>query len=141
MSKTPGRKPESSPFRKGQLSSDAKIITTLLKKQPQTKEEICEKTKISDRTFYRIISFLQEQQIIKCADRMYALWDFDTLETRIEDALSKLLRENPIVHPDSVVDEIGKPWPEIEALTYKIAKKLELAITTTDGQTIFLKMD
>ena len=139
MIKTPGRKPEDSPFKKRQLSSDAKIIITLIKKQPQTKEEICEKTKISDRTFYRIISILEEQQIIKRVDRMYALWNFDFLEKTIEDALSKLLRKNPVVYPIFVVNEVGKLWPEIEAVTYKIANKLGLTITTMNGETVFLK--
>jgi DNA invertase Pin-like site-specific DNA recombinase len=65
MIKTPGRKPQSrvpSSSRKNQLSSDAKIIIPLIKEQPQTKEEICKETKISDRTFYRIISLLEEQK-------------------------------------------------------------------------------
>ena len=142
MIKTPGRKPQSlnpSSSRKRQLSSDAKIIATLSKKQPQTKEEICEKTKISDRTFYRIISLLEEQQIIKRVDRMYALWNFDFLEKTIEDALSKLLRENPVVYPIFVVNEVGKPWPEIQDATYKVVKKLGLTITPMNGETVFLK--
>ena len=45
MEKTPGRPIESSFNRKTQLSSDAKIIAALIKLQPQTKEEICEKQK------------------------------------------------------------------------------------------------
>lgn len=139
MSKRPGRNSESSPFRKRQLSSDAKIIITLLKKQPQTKKEICENTKISDPTFYRIISLLQEQQIIKCIDHLYSLWNFDFLEKRVEDALSKLLRENPVVYSGDVVNEVGKPWPQIEGVTYEIVKKLGLTITMIDDKTVFLK--
>lgn len=142
MIKTPGRKPQSlnpSSSRKNQLSSDAKIIITLIKKQPQTKEEICKETKISDRTLHRIISLLEAQQIIKCKDHNYALWYFDPLEERIEAAFSELLLENPIVYSVHIVSAIGKPWHEIEAVTYKVAEELGLTITTMDGETVFLK--
>jgi hypothetical protein len=91
------------------------------------------------KTFYRIASFLEEKDIIKRIDGLYALWNFDFLEKTIEDALSKLLRENLVVYPIFVVNEIGKPWPEIEAVTYKIANKLGLTITEIDGQKVFLK--
>ena len=136
---TPGRKPEHSSFRKNKLSSDAIIIIALIKKQPQTKEEICQKALVGIKTFYRIASFLEEKDIIKRIDGLYALWNFDFLEKTIEDALSKLLRENLVVYPIFVVNEIGKPWPEIEAVTYKIANKLGLTITEIDGQKVFLK--
>jgi len=139
MEKTPGRPTESSPFRKTQLSSDAKIIAALIKLQPQTKEELCEKTKISERTFYRIMAVLEKQQVIKCQDRLYSLWDFDFLEKKIEDAFFKFLNENKIIYPDYIVDEVGKPWSEIQAQTYKIAKKLELTITKAGNDTIFIK--
>jgi hypothetical protein len=141
MIKTPGRKPQSpnpSSSRKNQLSSDAKIIITLIKEQPQTKEEICKETKISPRTFYRIISLLEEQKIVKCEDHTYALWYFNPLEKQIEAALSKYITEEKYVTCNIIVDEIGKPWREIEALTLEVAKKKGLRITELNGQTTFL---
>jgi len=36
---------------------------------------------------------------------MYTLFDFVFLETKIENALTKLLIGNPIVHSDHVVNE------------------------------------
>ena len=143
MNKTPGRKPQSRTLRssrKNQLSSDTKIIVSLIKKQPQTKEEICKETKISDRTFYRIISLLEEQKIVKCEDHTYALWYFNPLEKQIEDAFSKLLIGDQILHFSHIVNEIGKPWHEIEAATYKIAKKLGLTRLEDKGQLTFVKM-
>jgi hypothetical protein len=143
MIKTPGRKPQSpvpSSSRKNQLSSDAKIIITLLKKQPQTKEEICKETKIGIRTFYRIISLLEEQKIVKCEDHTYALWYFNPLEKQIEAAFSRLLIGNEIVHFSHLVNEIGRPWNEIEAVTLKVAKKLGLTRSDDYGQIIFVKM-
>ena len=70
---------------------------------------------------------------------MYSLWNFDFLEKKIEDALSKLMRERAMIYPDFVVNEVWKPWPEIQAATFKIAKKLGLTITTKGNQTVFLK--
>jgi len=137
MNKTPGRKTQISPFKKTQLSSDAKIIAALLKKQPQTKESICKETKISDSSFYRNIPLLEKTKLIKQIDQIYALWDFDVLEERIEAALSKLIKENPILHFSHVVNEIGKPWHEIEDATFKIAKKLELTIMIEEGCPVF----
>ena len=144
MSKTPGREPQNSarqnsPSGKRKLSSDAKIIISLLKKQPQTKEEICEKTKISERTFYRIISLLEKEQVIKPVDHTYALWNFNTLEKTIEDALSNLMRKTTFIGPDQVVNEVGIPWPEIQLITFKMAKKLGLTIGTMKGKTAFYK--
>jgi hypothetical protein len=139
MIKTPGRKPKHSPFKKRQLSSDAKIIITLIKKQPQTKEEICIETEISDRTFYRIISLLEVRQIVKRVDHTYALWNFDFIEKTIETAMTKLLGENGYVNSEWLIDEVGKPWQEIQSATLKIAKKLGLTITTMNSQTAFLK--
>jgi hypothetical protein len=138
MNKAPGRKTQVSPFRKRHLSSDTKIIAALLKKQPKTKESICKETKISDSSFYRNISLLEKTQLIKRIDQSFALWDFDVLETRIEAAVSKLISENPILHYSHIVNEIGKPWREIEDATFKIAKKLELIIMIEDGYPVFI---
>jgi hypothetical protein len=59
------------------------------------------------------------------------------LEDRIETAFSKLLLGNPIVHSDWIVNEIGKPWHEIEAVTLKIAKKFGLTIIMENGKPVF----
>ena len=139
MSKRPGRKPQSSLFRKRQLSSEAKIIIELIKNQPLTQDELRKNTKLNIRTFYRINAFLLEQNIIKYIDGMCSLWNFDTLEKKIEDAISKLLREGLLVYPINVVNEVGKPWHEIEAVTYKVVEKRGLTITTMNGETVFLK--
>ena len=143
MIKKPGRPPQSRTppsSRKNQLSSDAKIIITLIKNQPQTKQEICKETKIKSRTFYRNISLLEEQKIVKCEDHTYALWYFNPLDKQIEDAFSKLLVRNEIVHSSHIVNEIGKPWHKIEAATTKTAKKLGLTRLEDNGQITFVKM-
>jgi len=139
MSKTPGRKPQNSSSRKRQLSSDAKIIVTLLKRQPQTKKELREETKISESAFYRNVFLLTEENIIKCEDGLYALWNFISLEKTVEDALIKLIRERKVAFQDSMVYEIGKPWSEIEAITLKKAKDLGLTMGRTEkGEMTFL---
>ena len=138
MSKTHRIKPESSPNRKTDLSSDAKIIVALIKNQPLTKEELCKAAKISDSSFYRNVPLLEEEKTIKCVDDMYSLFDYDSLEKKIEDALIKIIREKKIVFPRFVENEIGKPWHEIEAMTYKVAHKIGLTMGETDrGETTF----
>jgi len=140
MSKTPGRKPQHSPFKKRQLSSDAKILVTLIKNQPQTKEELFKETKISDSTFHRNISFLKELKIIKCVDGMYALFNFDFIEKTIEAAMTRLLGENGYVNNEWLINEVGKSWPEIKAQTYKVAKKLGFDIEEiSNNKTTFMK--
>ena len=52
-----------------------------------------------------------------------------------------MIRECAMIYPDYVVNEVGKPWPEIQAATYKIAKKLGLTITKAGNQTVFLKIN
>ena len=52
-----------------------------------------------------------------------------------------MIRERAMIYPDFVVNEVGKPWPEIQAATFKIAKKLGLAITKTGNETVFLKIN
>ena len=141
-SKTPGRIPnlKESVSRKDQLSSDAKIIIALLKRQPLTKKEICIETKLSQQTFYRNVSLLKRKQIIQDLDQKYALWNFEPLETKIEAVFSKLMEEtNYAIGADQIVNKMGMPWHEIEHLTLKIAKKLGSTIKIKDGQYIFYK--
>jgi hypothetical protein len=141
MSITPGRKPEYSSNRKNKLSSDARIIIALIKKQPQTKEDICQKELVHIKTFYRIASFLEKKDIIKRVDGMYALWYFNPLEKRIEDALITFTSDgvSQFVTLGGLASEIGKPWPEIASLTYEVAKRLGFTISGNGSKTIFLK--
>jgi len=46
-----------------------------------------------------------------------------------------------MIYPDFVVNEVGKPWLEIQAATFKIVKKLGLTITKTGNETVFLKIN
>jgi hypothetical protein len=141
IKKTPGRKTQSSAFRKRQLSSDAKIISALLKKQPQTKQEIIENTNISDRTLYRNLPLLEKNQIIKRVDQRFALWGFDVLEESIEAAFTKMLMKKSTIPYSFMVNQIGKPWRDIEAASFKIAKKLGLIISFEEGQPVFVKIE
>jgi hypothetical protein len=54
--------------------------------------------------------------------------------------MTRLLGENGYVNNEWLVNEVGKSWPEIKALTYKIAKKLGLYIQEIDNNnTSFMK--
>jgi len=110
-----------------------------MKKQPQTRADICKQATVNPKTFYRVTSFLEEIKIIKRIDGMYALWNFDYLEKKIEDALSKISREKKVVYPNTLVNEIGKPWREIESIVQAKAKELGLIRSSTQsGETVFL---
>jgi hypothetical protein len=139
MSKRPGRKPQSGAYRKKQLSADARIIYALHKRQPQSKEELIKNSQVTLKTFYRITSFLAEQQIIKRVDGMYAFKDFDPLEKMIEDVLIKDTRGAHHATSGGIVDEVGRPWSEIQSPTYKIAKRLNLTIFEEPTQVIFYR--
>jgi hypothetical protein len=139
MSKTPGRKTQSSPYRKRGLSSDAKIISALLK-QPLSKKEICMETKISDSTFHRNISLLIKSQKIKqVEDGKYALWEFEYLEKIIKDAFIKSMNQTWAFSSGRIVNMVGKNWPQIQVQAYKIAHELDLTISEQNDKTIFYK--
>lgn len=143
MGQRGGRRP-SHAYYKRRLGADAKIIIELLKKQPQTIKEICENAKINEKTFYSIKPLLEEAGVIKRVDGGYALFFYEPLERKIEEALIKLTKpsKSPFsgyATSDEIVDEVGRLWHEIESLTYKVAKKLGLSIIKADGETIFVK--
>ena len=140
MSKTPGRKPtaKTSPTSKSQLSADGKILKTLIEKQPLTKQEICQKTKISEPTFYRRIRVLMEFKIVKSVEQEYALFNFEPLETLIENAFMKLFTQPPDSYfctHNNIASEIGMPWQQIETQTLKVAKRLNSYIVPKDDHT------
>jgi hypothetical protein len=139
MSKRPGRKKQSGVYRKKQLSADARIIYALHKNKLQSKEELIKNSHVTLQTFYRITSFLTELQIIKRVDGMYAFKDFDPLEKIIEDILIRDTRGAHHATSGGIVAEVGKPWSEIQSLTYEIAKKLKLAIFEEPNGVIFYR--
>ena len=145
MSGGPGRQPEvektfvKRAYKRSELSSDAKIMAALRKKQPQTKEELCKVTGVQGSTFYRTVSLLQENEILKCVDGMYAFSDFDFLEKTIEDAFHELLSQRQFVLSAHLVQMTCKPWREIEAASFRVAKKLGLTPCQDGGEQAFLK--
>jgi hypothetical protein len=141
MSKKPGRKKQSSRNRKKQLSSDARIIYALNKEQPLSKAQLLEKAQVLPKTFDWIKPFLLEKQSIKRVDGMYALKEYDPSEKIIEDVFISDMRARRQTNSESLVNEVGKPWHEIESLAYKIAKKLNLSHDNNpDGSVTFVKI-
>lgn len=140
MSNTPGRPPTNTKEKK-QLSSEARIIIALMKKQPLTKKEILDETKMGESTFYRYISLFEDHGIVKYVEQKYILWNFDPVETQIENAFNKLLSQPGIWYTtqNHIVNEIGVPWQKIETQTIKIANKLGLQIVPRPGNYRFYK--
>ena len=124
--KKAGRPPKPyspSPYRKKGLSSDARVIIALKKKQPQNRKELCNNAKISKATFYRVRSLLISSDVIKEVDVGYALRDFNTMETVVEDAFDLLIKKGGVIHTEDIENEVGMSWREIETITRAIAKK------------------
>jgi len=121
-------------FGKRRLSSDARIIIALLKKHPQNKDEICKSAEVSKSAFYRLRPVLEDFGIIKEVEGGYALWTFSELEKTVEDALFRLIGEGYRITLEDLTNEVGKPWSEIETVTYAILKKYKLQIKTVNGQ-------
>lgn len=135
----PGRKPKDSAFKKKQLGNDAKILVALMKNQPQTKEALEEASGIKGSTFYRIISFLQNSEIIQCVGGMYALSSFDFLDKTLEDAFRKVPAHLQYVPSVYLVQATGRPWREIEAASFRVAKKLGFTPVGMGDDTEFIK--
>lgn len=134
MLRKPGRKRSGYPtYPRRRLSSDARVIVALLKRQPQKKDELCKAAGVSIATFYRIRRMLEDSGIIKEVEGGYALWTFKDLEKSIEDALLRLIKPGTLLSVEALCNEVGKPWHEIESLVYPICKKHNLTITTVKG--------
>jgi len=119
---------------KRRLSSDARIIVALLKKQPLDKDELCKGAAVSKSAFYRLRPLLVDSGIIKEVEGGYALWTFSELEKIVEDALFRLIRKGYRIIVEDLTNEVGKPWSEIETVTYAVLKKYKLQIKTVNGQ-------
>jgi DNA-binding IscR family transcriptional regulator len=131
----PGRKRERFPGSgKRRLSSDARIIIALLKKQPQSKDELCKAAGVSKSAFYRLRPLLADSGIVKEVEGGYALWTFSEVEKTVEDALFRLIGEGFHITVEDLTNEVGKPWLEIETVTYAVLKKYKLQIKTVHGQ-------
>lgn len=137
----PGRKRSGYPTydRRG-LSSDARVIVALLKKQPQEKDELCKTAGVSTATFYRIRRILEDSGIIKEVEGRFALWTFREIEKSIEDALLRLIKKGYMFTIEDLCNEVGKPWQEIESLAYALFKKHNLIIKTINGKRFILSM-
>ena len=94
---------------------------------------------MSDRAFSRNRAVLQEMGVIKSVDGGYALSNFEFLESEVEGIFSRFLSEQKVVYSAWLVDSTGKPWREIEAVCYKVAKKLGLNILPDGAGKMFLK--
>jgi len=120
--KKAGRKRVSiSPYVKRELSSDAKIIVALLKKQPQNTDELCKSAAVPLSTFYSIRSALQNSGVLKETEKGYALWTYDDQEEAVTQAIKKWRRIafcDPL--PAEIADETGMSPDEAEELARKI---------------------
>jgi hypothetical protein len=122
----PGRRRKLGAFRKKGLNSDAKVIVALLRKQPQTMEELCKSADISRATFYRVSQALDDFKIIKKMGERYALWNFCELEETVANAV-EYLRLDLCRHPEAeeVAARIGRDPESVRKLLFFHAPELK----------------
>jgi len=121
------------------LSADAKMIIALLKKQPQTKDDLCKNAGIHLSTFYRIILLLKGRGIVKETGDGFALWTYIELENAIEKALDKLEETDSEITFSKIASEVGVRPHEIESIIYSIAKKRGMEVRLQKGEKIIAR--
>jgi len=121
------------------LSADAKLIIALLKKQPQTRKELCKSANIHISTFYRIISQLKGRGIIRETEDGFALWTYIELEKAIENALDKLEKSDSTITFNKIASEVGAHPSEIESIIYPIAKKRGMEVRLLEGEKVITR--
>jgi hypothetical protein len=131
----PGRKREHGAYSKKNLSADAKIILSLLKKQPQTMEELRKSANISKNTFYRVSQALDRFKIMKKTGERYALSDFYELEETVANAVRYLLLElcrNP--ETEEVAAKTGADPESVRKLLFEHAPELNWKPPTAEDK-------
>ena len=123
--KKPGRRPVSmSPYRKTELSPDAKIIVALLKKQPQTRDELIRNAHVSRSGFYENSALLKEKGYMIETEDGYALWTY----VDAEKVVIKTIKEWTDIGfryptPMEIANETDLSPQEAEALARKTKDK------------------
>lgn len=105
------------------LSSDARLIVALLKKQPQEMDELCKRAGVHPSTFVFGHSW-KKKGIIKKTDGGYALWTYDEKEKLIADVVNRWKRlgfRYPTV--EEIADEAGIVPEDVQIPVYKTKKE------------------
>ena len=124
--KKPGRRPANKlPYRKKELSPDAKIIIALLKKQPQTRDELIKNAPVSTSVFYENSALLKEKGYITENEKGYALWTCEDAEGTVVKAINKW-RQVAFRDPDviEIANETSISPQDVESLRAKIKDKI-----------------
>jgi Fe2+ or Zn2+ uptake regulation protein len=124
---------ERKPYHKFGFSADAKILISLIRKQPQTKKELSESAGIDISTVHRNILTFLERGIIKETKGRYALSAYVDLEGDIEKALDELEKTESRISLDKIASEVGVDPDKIKPLIYRIAKKRGMEVQHEKG--------
>lgn len=117
-------------WHKKSLSTDAKIIIALRRKQPQKKDDLCKHAGISESAFYYVRPVLMNHGIIQETEKGYALSDYDPIDCGVEEAL-KEFKENDFVEVAliDIANKVGEPVDRIEGPSFRHAAKYGLKIS------------
>ena len=142
MSRRPAKK-QSLPNRtqRQNLSSDARFMVALLKKQPQTRDELCKSANLTLPTFYAIVRLLKSKNLIQQIDSAYALWYYKSLKRELIEIFDECTVEGCfMINTERLAVAVGKPYREIESTLYKLAGEYEFRFERgNDGEKFFCK--
>lgn len=110
------------------LSSDAKILVALMRKQPQQLDELCKNAGIHKTLFYRMRRLLINRGILKETEKGYALWFYDALESKCERAIKELSEMYWQVTRNDVGIKARIPVDKIKEPLFRYASKYDLRI-------------
>jgi hypothetical protein len=117
------------------ISSQAKILIELIKKQPLTEIELVKNSRISRSQFYRVTPILIKEGILKKIEgkpRRYVInvGTYKNEYVELDDILRDLTRKY-VVKTISLADLahlVGKPPKKIEDAAYELAKKYHIRV-------------
>jgi sugar-specific transcriptional regulator TrmB len=124
---------------KQNLSADAKLIIALLKKQPQTKSELCKNAGVHISTFYRILPLLERHGVIKETSEGFALWTYIELKKDVENTIDKLEGVTSVIALNKIASEVGIHPSKIERIIYSIAKERGMEVRLEKGEKVIAR--
>jgi len=113
-----------SPYRKQRLSSDARVIYALLKRQPQKRDQLCKNAVIKRSTFYNVLPLLEQSGIIKETQEGYALCHYEESEEAVVQTI-KQWKNIAFRHPtvNEIANDAGIELEIVESLARKTRDK------------------
>jgi len=116
---------------KRKLSSDAKVIIQLMKRQPQKPKDLSRSAGIDISSVYRMLRMLVNNGLLKETDKGYALWFYKDFENKMDTYLQHLKNEDTLQFPlEHIAAHVGIPPDneEFRKVAYRLLSKHDLRV-------------